>query len=265
MLVDTARPGIVLLCAGIAGRFVLPDTAEPQQLCFFAAGIGITPVYSILQALLRHTAHSAVLIYSNHDLESTVFYKELNELEAGYSNRLRIVWLFATDYNLQQARLNKALVHKLLKELNIGPECMHYICGPEAYMRMVTLALEEAGVTAGQVLRAHFVTGLTGPPVALSLLPPDTLPHTVTLHRRLQTVKLHCKYPETLLQAALSQGIAIPYSCRTGLCGSCVVQVITGHIWMGANDVLTPADIASGLALSCTGYPIGGDATVVVK
>ena len=35
---------------------------------------------------------------------------------------------------------------------------------------------------------------------------------------------------ETLLDAALRQGVSLPYGCRNGACGSCVAKVVSGEI-----------------------------------
>ncbi|MDH3949096.1 MAG: 2Fe-2S iron-sulfur cluster-binding protein, partial [Gammaproteobacteria bacterium] len=35
---------------------------------------------------------------------------------------------------------------------------------------------------------------------------------------------------ETILDAALRQGVTLPYGCRNGACGSCVAKVVSGEI-----------------------------------
>ena len=62
---------------------------------------------------------------------------------------------------------------------------------------------------------------------------------------------------ETVLEAALRQGIALPYGCRSGSCGSCRGKVIEGEV--AYRDELPPgiseAEAGNGLALFCQAYP----------
>lgn len=57
---------------------------------------------------------------------------------------------------------------------------------------------------------------------------------------------------ETLLDAAIRAGTALPYSCRTGRCGTCKCQVERGYTrLLLAETGLTEEDRASGWVLSC--------------
>ncbi|MBS1562920.1 MAG: 2Fe-2S iron-sulfur cluster binding domain-containing protein, partial [Bacteroidetes bacterium] len=54
-------------------------------------------------------------------------------------------------------------------------------------------------------------------------------------------------------------GIALPYSCEAGRCGSCAATCTKGKVWMSYNEVLLDEELAKGRILTCTGYPVGGD------
>lgn len=63
---------------------------------------------------------------------------------------------------------------------------------------------------------------------------------------------------ETVLDAALKNGFIIPYSCRSGSCGSCKSRIVSGLIDYGdyEGDVLTDSDHANGFALLCQARPL---------
>ncbi|NLO80982.1 MAG: CDP-6-deoxy-delta-3,4-glucoseen reductase [Xanthomonadaceae bacterium] len=63
---------------------------------------------------------------------------------------------------------------------------------------------------------------------------------------------------ETIVDAALRQGIVIPYSCRGGTCSSCLGEVISGrlHYPDGIPPGITEAEIAAGKALFCSAMPL---------
>jgi CDP-4-dehydro-6-deoxyglucose reductase len=62
---------------------------------------------------------------------------------------------------------------------------------------------------------------------------------------------------ETLLEAALRQGINLPYGCKNGACGSCKGKVIEGQITHGqhSESALSKADETVGSILFCCAHP----------
>ncbi|MFC7049977.1 FAD-binding oxidoreductase [Emcibacter nanhaiensis] len=67
-----------------------------------------------------------------------------------------------------------------------------------------------------------------------------------------------CGEEDTLLRAALRAGIAFPYECNVGQCGSCRFEVLEGEVrslWAEA-PALTPRDHRKGLKLGCQSRPV---------
>ena len=62
---------------------------------------------------------------------------------------------------------------------------------------------------------------------------------------------------ETLLEAALQQGITLPYGCKNGACGSCKGKILEGQVEHGQHSAaaLSPADEATGGTLFCCAHP----------
>lgn len=62
---------------------------------------------------------------------------------------------------------------------------------------------------------------------------------------------------ETILEAALRHGYALPYSCRNGSCGSCKGRVLSGAVDYGQYEdkALSIAERAAGMALFCQAVP----------
>jgi CDP-4-dehydro-6-deoxyglucose reductase, E3 len=66
------------------------------------------------------------------------------------------------------------------------------------------------------------------------------------------------KANETILQAALREGISLPYGCRNGSCGACKGKIIQGAIDYGQYDeeTLTEIEKQTGMALFCCALPL---------
>lgn len=71
---------------------------------------------------------------------------------------------------------------------------------------------------------------------------------------------------ETLLDAALRDGVTLPYGCRNGACGACKGKVLEGQVDHGDSQdhALSAADKAAGLTLFCCAKPLG-DVVIEVR
>ena len=63
---------------------------------------------------------------------------------------------------------------------------------------------------------------------------------------------------ESILEAALREGLILPYGCRDGACGSCKGKLIEGSIDYGkySNKALTETEREAGMALFCQARPL---------
>lgn len=84
---------------------------------------------------------------------------------------------------------------------------------------------------------------------------PPTMAFTVTIQPsgRQFTVE----DDEHVLDAALRQGMVLPYGCKNGACGTCKARVLEGNVKMGPHspNALKPGDLAHGFALMCCSDP----------
>ena len=64
---------------------------------------------------------------------------------------------------------------------------------------------------------------------------------------------------ESVLTAALRQGVMLPYGCKNGACGSCKGKIVSGSVDYGHYHarVLTEEERAHGKALFCQARPLG--------
>jgi ring-1,2-phenylacetyl-CoA epoxidase subunit PaaE len=266
LLVDKGRTGNRLRSTGAGGFFTLPEDIEAyKQLFFFAAGSGITPIFSLIKTALHLYPHlKLVLIYSNASKEKAIFREALEGLEQQHAKALKIEFLYSNAANLGKARLYRELLLQLLEEHSCAPadQALFYICGPEAYMRMCLYTLQGEGIPSGNIRRENFVIQRTLPPKAT---PPDTGLHQVSLLLFGKEHHFPVQYPDTVLSAAKKEGLSLPYSCEVGRCGNCVALCTQGKVWLSYNEVLTDKDLAKGLILTCVAHPVEGDVHLEIK
>lgn len=245
-LIDHMKTGDTITALPPAGMFVLDKTDNKQRDIFLlAAGSGITPVFSLLKDILHTiTQVHVTLIYQNHSKADTIFRKELEVLAARFHGSFK--WI-----DMTLPRLNNEELEKLIPQhLRFSPEdALFFICGPLSFMRMCQFTLMVMGFSENQIRKEFFVTEPPPPPPLIK----DALPRTITLHNE-ETKQFISRYPKTILESALEQNIALPYSCRSGRCASCVARCVKGEVVMSINEVLTEKDLQQGLVLTCVGY-----------
>jgi ferredoxin len=60
---------------------------------------------------------------------------------------------------------------------------------------------------------------------------------------------------ETLLESARRAGMAPPFSCEAGNCGTCIAKLTEGTATMRVNDALDDDEVADGYVLTCQAVP----------
>ena len=66
----------------------------------------------------------------------------------------------------------------------------------------------------------------------------------------------------SILDAAIDAGVDAPYSCKGGVCTSCMGKLVEGTVKMDANYALTDKEIAAGFVLCCQGHPTSDSVTI---
>lgn len=73
------------------------------------------------------------------------------------------------------------------------------------------------------------------------------------------TQRIEVRARETVLDAALRAGVAMPWSCRVGACGSCRCRLRAGRVHERSESayLLEAEEIAAGTILACQSVPVG--------
>jgi stearoyl-CoA 9-desaturase NADPH oxidoreductase len=209
-LVGGVKPGTIVRLAAPQGNFVLPDPAPPAVL-FVTAGSGITPVMSMLRTLVRRDQITDVIhLHSAPTAADVMFGEELDQLardHAAYRLQLRTT--------RSQGRLD---LTRLDDEVPDWRDRQTWACGPEAMLNAAERAWSAAGV--GQ--RLHLER------FAVSRAAPAGAGGTVTFSK--SGKRTDADAATSLMDAGERTGVQMPFGCRMGICQSCVVGLVEGHV-----------------------------------
>ncbi|RAJ04007.1 ring-1,2-phenylacetyl-CoA epoxidase subunit PaaE [Chitinophaga skermanii] len=254
--------GTIVTSLQPSGRFTLNTAIDLQRdIILLGAGSGITPLYSILkQTLFKESQSKVTLIYSNKNPNGTIFYAQLNALQTQYPDRFKIIYIFSEpdeQSTFSYRRISNSLLTTLAPQQIYyqAHNAQFYICGPVDYMRMCTFTLSFLGFSQEQIHKENFTID-TATHLEKIGVPPDTAEKTVHLTIHGQTHTLRIPGNKNILDVAQQQGLQLPYSCKGGVCGSCMAKCSEGKVWMAVNEVLTDKELAAGFVLTCVSYPV---------
>ncbi|MFJ9896593.1 MOSC domain-containing protein [Streptomyces sp. NPDC091280] len=259
-LTTRLRPGVDLQVAAPRGEFVYAEGSGPVLLV--SAGIGLTPVLSMLHALAARKSEREVWwIHGARGPREHPLAAEAHDLLASLPHaREHVFYSAATP---EAARHAHAAPGRLTKDrliaLSVPADATAYVCGPAPFMADMRKALTEAGIDPAHVHTELFETlaavnpGLTGRPARAPHRPPGP-PGTgpsVTFARSGLTVPFD-EGRRSVLELADACDVPTRWSCRTGVCHTCVTPLLSGTIAYSPEPLEPPP---AGEVLICCARP----------
>ena len=263
---ERLAPGQILEAMPPMGNFgVALDPSRRRHFVGFAAGSGITPLLSIVKSTLHGEPQSSfTLFYGNRASSTIMFREELEDFKNEHLDRFSLIHILSReqqDIDLFNGRLDKAKCDQLLDRwVDAGSIDTAFICGPQDMMVAVAQSLEEHGLDKRQIKFELFATATPGrrqrPPQGIEIeARKDLCEATVVIDGRARSFAFE-KGTSSVLDAAMQEGIELPYACKGGVCSTCRAMLVEGEVDMDANFALEDYEIARGYILTCQSYPV---------
>jgi ferredoxin-NADP reductase len=262
---DQLAEGEIVDVKAPSGSFFL-DLATTHPIVLLAGGIGVTPLLSMLNELVKP---------GRLDREVHLFYCVGNSTEHSFRQHLETLKqlhpkldvhvcytrpfeheVLGTDYH-SSGRLTVGLLKNQLPSNNYH----YYLCGPPAMMEGLIKDLKEWGVPEAQIHSEAFgapavkaistATGKNPPPAAVS----EAKKHEGALSVQFARSKRSEMWKPgdgTLLEFAEQHQVAIPCGCRAGSCGTCIVAIKKGSVEYKTEPGM---EAESGSCLTCCCVP----------
>ncbi len=192
--------GMRLNCALPKNNFQLLTDGNPAVLS--AGGIGITPIKPMAQAL-KSRGNALQIHYAARSYRDMVFGDRLQRE-------------FGNDISLYSSTNGERL--NLEQLLSGAPEdAIFYLCGPKRLIDAVNAAAVKLGIDSDRIRFERFSAA------AIT----DSKPIQVELRHSGKQIEVAAD--QSVLDAMLDAGVDALYSCRTGTCRTCAVEVLEGE------------------------------------
>jgi ferredoxin-NADP reductase/MOSC domain-containing protein YiiM/ferredoxin len=259
-LTTRLQPGTQLETAAPRGDFLLQRGSGPVLLV--SAGIGVTPVLSMLHELAaRHSTREIWWLHGARGPQEHPLADEAHALLASLPHAHEHVFYSAATP--EECRRRHAHIGRLTKDelaaLNLPAHATAHVCGPASFMADMQRALTAIGVEP-----SHIQTELFGamPPLNPGLPgrtrrsphqpsgPPGTGP-LVTFARSGISAPFTTSL-RSVLELADACDIPTRWSCRSGVCHTCITTVLSGDVSYSPDPLDPPA---TGQVLICCAQP----------
>ncbi|PQP03629.1 FAD-binding oxidoreductase [Pseudomonas frederiksbergensis] len=273
---EAIRVGDVLEARAPQGHFTVAPN-ERRPLVLLAAGVGITPLLSMLrevvyQGLRTRRIRPVWFFQSSRTLADQPFRPELDRLLDGLGDEVRVLRLLSQpesdaregeDYDLT-GRIDADLLKTTL-EVEDCDQVDFVLCGPGSFTQGLYDSLRDLDVPDSRIHAETFgPSTLRRKPdpdaVVIEQLPAATVSVPVVFQRSAKEARWQ---PDggSLLELAESRGLRPEFSCRGGSCGTCKTRLISGEV----NYPQPPAEVPdAGEVLICCAVPAQGSQPLVL-
>jgi ferredoxin-NADP reductase len=262
-LCNHAREGDLLDVSAPRGSFTLRPSESPVVL--LSAGVGATPVMSMLHALAAEKSQREIWwIYGARNSVDHPFAEEsrllLKQLSRG---RGYIVYSrpAATDHVGADFDAPGHVDAALLEKIGVSQGSDFYLCGPSSFLQNMRDGLRNWGVLPGNVHTEIFGALESITPGMAQVVhtphlpqgPPGSGPQ-VSFARSAITAAWDPKFAN-LLELAEACDVPVRWSCRAGVCHTCMTGLIGGSFSYQPEPLERPAP---GNILVCCSQPNAG-------
>ena len=259
---DQLQVGDFIQAKAPSGQFSFESNGQASVL-LMAAGIGITPMISLLrQALINavKTRHlrPITLIAIARNLKERAFYQEIGELIDSSGGQMNVYWCLTQpepdaqlgiDYDIE-GRPDEKLIEQVLTD----KDNQVYLCGPGAFMQASYDTLRKLGISDPNIYAEAF-----GPS---ALMRDDHIDQPEIAEQALVSIvqgaeqsiveQQWSRRDGSLLEFLESHGFSPSFACRSGQCGSCKAKLTAGVV---SNFLPVSAEIEEGDILLCCSKP----------
>ncbi len=264
---DNLHIGCVINALPPKGNFVI-NTNEVQHTVLIAGGIGITPLRAMVHQFIEQQSRISQLIekraeassshitmslfYSAKTVEDMCYLDEFIQLANECLNFMFYPFLSKGIETFQhpikdtiqftpQFTMGRLNAEQLKQKLDYSLSDFHYyMCGPNTMMDELKYGLTQQGVAPESIHFERF---------SIEASVSDGQEYSVTLGGRESFMFNHQR---NLLDAIEEQGIDIQSECRSGECGECKVNLLSGKV---KPLIGIDIDLKEGEILTCCSVP----------
>ena len=224
-----------------SGEFCYEPLKDAKHIVGIAGGSGITPFYSMIQAIEDGTDDYRLTVLYGAKTESDIIFRK--ELDAVKSDKVKIVYVLSDEEKegFEHGFIGADIIGKYASD-----DFTVMMCGPAAMYAFLDKELKSFALPPRRVKKEANCVGVRDV---------RQVRYTLKVHLGFETYTLQADSGETVLTAMERAGLRVPAKCRAGGCGFCHSKLVNGSFSIAGADKRRLADAKFGYFHPCCSYP----------
>lgn len=238
---DNAKVGDTFTVGDPTGEFCYEPVKDASHIVAIAGGSGITPFYSMAQAITDGTIDVNLTIFYGAKTEEDLIFK--TELDALKSDKIKVIYVLSNE---KKAGYESGFIGAEIIEKYVSGDFTVMMCGPQAMYAFLDKELTKFNLPLRRIKKEANTVGMRDVKEAH---------YKITVKIGFNTYTVDADSRETVLTALERAGLKVPAKCRAGGCGFCHAKLISGKFTIPVADKRRLADSKFGYFHPCCSYP----------
>ena len=238
---DNAKVGDTFTVGDPTGDFCYEPVKDASHIVAIAGGSGITPFYSMAQAITDGTIDVNLTIFYGAKTEEDLIFK--TELDALKSDKINVIYVLSNE---KKAGYESGFIGAEIIEKYVSGDFTVMMCGPQAMYAFLDKELTKFNLPLRRIKKEANTVGMRDVKEAH---------YKITVKIGFNTYTVDADSRETVLTALERAGLKVPAKCRAGGCGFCHTKLISGKFTIPGADKRRLADSKFGYFHPCCSYP----------
>lgn len=243
-LLDKAKVGDALWSSDPGGNMTCSRLRDAHDVIAVAGGVGITPFYSLAQAVLEGQEDcNLTILYGANKKEDLIFTEEFKAIQR-QTSKVRVVYVLAEEEveGYEHGYVTADIIKKY------APKGVYslFASGPTGLLKFLDQQVKALNLEHKYVRMERTPESLPGG---------NGKVYTLTVHDENTTYAVKAQDDETILAALERAGINVRSKCHMGICGVCRFRLIKGECEAAPEQSLLMGDEQFGYYHACAVYP----------
>lgn len=254
-MLDHWTAGTKLMASGPQGDFTYEPLRDAKHVIGIVGGSGITPFRSMAYAIADGDEDfDLTILYGSRTLKEAIFTEELRKLEETCP-KVHLVNVLSEEKaeGCESGFITAHLIQKVAPE---GESYSLFLCGPQAMYEFADKEIAKLGLRPKFV--RHELFGEYFHPEKNEDYKGDvTAEFNITVKMRDKEYKVPAKADSSVLRSLEAAGLSAPNQCRSGRCGWCHAQLLSGEVYTPSSvDGRRIGDKEYGYIHPCCAFPL---------
>jgi uncharacterized protein len=254
---DQVQEGSVIPVKPPSGKFVL-DVRKSIPVVLVSNGVGITPMISMAKACSQLNPNRPLwFLHGARDGQYHAFRDEILNLAAQNPN-LHVHFAYSRPRPEDAGKFQSTgYVDTALIQTLATQDAEFFLCGSPSFLNAIRTGLQSWGVSEHQVffesfMKARGVVAAASSAVATAAVATASDPEVeIVFAKSGRTLPWQPEHG-SILEFAQAKGLNPDFSCRAGICGTCMCKILEGEVEYQEEPT---AEIAEGSVLICISKP----------